>query len=639
MDNLPISRKTGEILLTDDGRIKRTVHRLVISAQISPTGLAAAADSSGCQASWKRREEAKETRMAKTQAAVDAGGPRAAAMRKLEEHKRKAVDDGTDDVELARQRHAGARVSTPAARSLKPAKRARMAAAGAAVTTSSRAGLTGLALATSKPAVGAAADMDVAVAEAAVGAGGTGVASSAMCAGCQRKQVPSNFTAGQLRKGTGQYTAEQCVQAILKQDKSNNAERNPAAKLMLRRQKRLDRMVSEGNVKLELGSSEYYLYLFSEYCRAWPREFGMDADSAQRVSDIRRISHLLRRARCYWGLSPIEYWDKLQELVAALDALHHPFPLSEMNTIWADTFYPRHLRTLTDAMKTKCEEGTLCAHDIRTYLFDAGKIIADESLRGEQNYARLSVTYDMNSEAENLSDHEDSWSMKKATPAERTAANGYLREGSVRKKKKGSKKKLDKTKQRETRNPLIPPSSDSEPDVPLENPNPPPVPAANEERGVESEKGWILHCYGNSCEPYDYPRDNTSGAYIKELREMSEYMGGLTDIWPPDFDRMKWHQIADKAKRTGKEDLAASPKRITRRICKAWRKLSGEERMEYRRYRECGKEPEKPGNESADSSDRDEGSQSTEGSCKAGSATDVPADFDDCTSWCSSDSA
>ena len=138
----------------------------------------------------------------------------------------------------------------------------------------------------------------------------------------------------------------------------------------------MDRMVSEGNVKLELGSSVYYLYLFSEYCRAWPREFGMDADSAQRVSDIRRISHLLRRARCYWG--------------------HHPFPLSEMDTTWADTFYPQHLRPLTDAMKTKCEEGTLCAHDIRTYLFDAGRIIADESLRGEQNYARLSVTYDMN---------------------------------------------------------------------------------------------------------------------------------------------------------------------------------------------------------------------------------------------------
>jgi hypothetical protein len=60
----------------------------------------------------------------------------------------------------------------------------------------------------------------------------------------------------------------------------------------------------------------------------------------------------------------------------------------------------------------------------------------------------------MDSDAKSLSDHEDSWSMKKATPAERTAANGYLREGSVRKKKKGSKKKLDKTKQRGTRHPL-----------------------------------------------------------------------------------------------------------------------------------------------------------------------------------------
>jgi hypothetical protein len=99
----------------------------------------------------------------------------------------------------------------------------------------------------------------------------------------------------------------------------------------------------------------------------------MDAGSAQRESDIRRISHLLRRARCYWGLAPIEYWDKLQEWVAALGALHHPFPLSEMDTIWADTFYPRHLRSLTDAMKTKGEEGALCVHDIRTYLFDADK--------------------------------------------------------------------------------------------------------------------------------------------------------------------------------------------------------------------------------------------------------------------------
>jgi hypothetical protein len=259
----------------------------------------------------------------------------------------------------------------------------------------------------------------------------------------------------------------------------------------------------------------------------------------------------------------------------------------------------------------------------------------------------------MNSEAENLSDHEDSWSMKKATPAERTAANGYLREGSVRKKKKGSKKtldktkqrgtrnplippssdsepegsvrkkktgskkKLDKTKQRGTRNPLIPPSSDSEPDVPLENPDPPPVPAANEERGVTSEEGWMTYCYDNSFKPYDYPRDNTSDAYIQELHEMSEFYG-LAGIWPPDFDRMKWHQIADKAKRAGKEDLAASLKRITRRICKAWRKLSGEERMEYRQYRECGKEPEKPGNESADPSDRVEGSRSTDGTRQAG---------------------
>jgi hypothetical protein len=66
---------------------------------------------------------------------------------------------------------------------------------------------------------------------------------------------------------------------------------------------------------------------------------------------------------------------------------------------------------------------------------------------------------------------------------------------------------------------------------------------------------------------------------------------------------MKWHQIADKAKRTGKEDLAASPKRITPRICIAWRKLSCEERMDNRQYRECGKKPEKCGNESADSSD------------------------------------
>ena len=152
----------------------------------------------------------------------------------------------------------------------------------------------------------------------------------------------------------------------------------------------------------------------------------------------------------------------------------------------------------------------------------------------------------MNSEAENLSDHEDSWSMKKATPAERTAANGYLREGSVRKKKKGSKKKLDKTKQRGTRNPLIPPSSDSEPDVPLENPDPPPVPAANEERGVKSEEGWMLHCYDDSFKPYDYPRDNTSDAYIQELHEMNEFYGLITDIWPPDFDRMTNEMAPDR---------------------------------------------------------------------------------------------
>jgi hypothetical protein len=48
--------------------------------------------------------------------------------------------------------------------------------------------------------------------------------------------------------------------------------------------------------------------------------------------------------------------------------------------------------------------------------------------------------------------------------------------------------------------------------------------------------------------------------------------------------------------------------------------------VEYRQYRECGKEPEKPGSESADPSDRGEGPRSTGGSCKAGSATDAPTD-------------
>jgi hypothetical protein len=107
----------------------------------------------------------------------------------------------------------------------------------------------------------------------------------------------------------------------------------------------------------------------------------------------------------------------------------------------------------------------------------------------------------MDSDAENLSDHEDSWSVKKATPAERTAANGYLREGSARKKKKGSKKKLDETKQRGTRRPLIPSSSDSGPDVSLENPDPPPILAANKERSATSEEGWMTYCCDNSFDP------------------------------------------------------------------------------------------------------------------------------------------
>ena len=55
-------------------------------------------------------------------------------------------------------------------------------------------------------------------------------------------------------------------------------------------------------------------------------------------------------------MSPIAYLHHLQEQLAKLDELNSTFSDADLNEIWENTFYPRHLRALlTPEMKKKTE--------------------------------------------------------------------------------------------------------------------------------------------------------------------------------------------------------------------------------------------------------------------------------------------
>jgi hypothetical protein len=55
-------------------------------------------------------------------------------------------------------------------------------------------------------------------------------------------------------------------------------------------------------------------------------------------------------------MSPIAYLHHLQEQLAKLDELNSTFSDADLNEIWENTFYPRHLRSLlTPEMKEKIE--------------------------------------------------------------------------------------------------------------------------------------------------------------------------------------------------------------------------------------------------------------------------------------------
>ena len=58
-------------------------------------------------------------------------------------------------------------------------------------------------------------------------------------------------------------------------------------------------------------------------------------------------------------------------------------------------------------------------------MISTDKLKADEPLRSKHNRARLHHSYDLGSDAENLSDHDNGWGFRRAYDHERTIANGF----------------------------------------------------------------------------------------------------------------------------------------------------------------------------------------------------------------------
>jgi hypothetical protein len=240
---------------------------------------------------------------------------------------------------------------------------------------------------------------------------------------------------------------------------------------MLRRQKRFDRQLEEGTLKSSttglpvtytLSSPTYFAHLWEDYIQAWKAEYDEDGVTPVSKSEIRRLTFALQRSRCYWGMSPIAYLHHLQEQQANLDELNKTFSDADLNEIWVSTFYPCHLRALlTPEMKDKTENadetGGITASDIREFMMSTDKFKADESLRSKHNRARLLHSYDLGSDAEKLSDHDNGWGFRRAYDHERTIANGFSRT-----RKNGSAGYTSKGNGGTASSTLIPPSSESD---------------------------------------------------------------------------------------------------------------------------------------------------------------------------------
>ena len=91
-------------------------------------------------------------------------------------------------------------------------------------------------------------------------------------------------------------------------------------------------------------------------------------------------------------------------------------------------------------------------------MMDTEKLKADEPLTPKHNRARLHHVYELDSDAENLSDHDNGHVFRRALDSERTMANGYSRNT----RKGGSAGKASKSNGGSASNALLPPSSDSD---------------------------------------------------------------------------------------------------------------------------------------------------------------------------------
>jgi hypothetical protein len=101
------------------------------------------------------------------------------------------------------------------------------------------------------------------------------------------------------------------------------------------------------------------------------------------------------------------------------------------------------------------ETGGITASDIREFMMSTDKLKADESLRSKHNRARLIHSYDLGSDAENLSDHDNGWGFRRAYDHERTNANGFSRT-----RKSGSAGNASKGNGGTASSTLVPPSSE-----------------------------------------------------------------------------------------------------------------------------------------------------------------------------------
>jgi hypothetical protein len=112
---------------------------------------------------------------------------------------------------------------------------------------------------------------------------------------------------------------------------------------------------------------------------------------------------------------------------------------------------------MKEKIKNADETGGIAANDIREFMMATDKLKADETLRSKHNHARLVHSYDLGSDAENLSDHDNGWGFRRACDHERTIANGFSRT-----RKSNTAGSANRGNGGATSSTLIPPSSGSD---------------------------------------------------------------------------------------------------------------------------------------------------------------------------------